>query len=47
MGKMKEMMILHMISPNDAFRMFDESKLGRLSYSEFSKLVIELHKLAK
>jgi len=32
MGRLKELMILHMTSPNDAFRFFDETKLGKLSY---------------
>jgi len=35
MGRLKELMMLHMRSVNDAFRYFDESKLGRLSYTEF------------
>ena len=32
MARLKELMILHMTSPNDAFRFFDESKLGKLTY---------------
>jgi len=32
MARMKELMMLHMTSPNDAFRFFDESKLGKLTY---------------
>jgi len=46
MASLKEMMILHMTSPNDAFKFFDESKLGKLSYQEFCKLVIKVHELA-
>ena len=46
MARLKELMILHMTSPNDAFRFFDESKLGKLTYQEFSKLIIKLHELA-
>ena len=32
MARLKELMMLHMTSPNDAFRFFDESKLGKLTY---------------
>lgn len=39
-------MIIHMTSPNDAFKFFDESKLGKLTYQEFSKMVIKLNELA-
>lgn len=46
MARLKEMMILHMTAPNDAFRFFDESKLGKLTYQEFSKMVVKLYELA-
>lgn len=46
MARIKELMILHMTSPNDAFRFFDTSKLGKLSYSEFSTLIVKLYGLA-
>jgi len=32
MARIKELMIMHMTSPNDAFRYFDSSKLGKLTY---------------
>lgn len=46
MARLKELMLLHMTSPGDSFRYFDESKMGKLTYQEFSKLVVQLHTLA-
>jgi hypothetical protein len=46
MARLKELMLLHMTSPADAFRFFDESKMGKLTYQEFSKLAIQLNTLA-
>lgn len=39
MGQLKELMILHMTSPNDAFRFFDLERDNTLTFNDFSKLV--------
>lgn len=46
MARIKELMLLHMTTPNDAFRFFDVSKLGKLTYQEFGKMIVKLHELA-
>lgn len=45
MGQLKELMILHMTSPNDAFRFFDLERDNTLTFNDFSKLVKQAHKL--
>lgn len=45
MGQLKELMILHMTSPNDAFRFFDLERDNTLTFNDFSKLVTQAHKL--
>jgi len=45
MGQLKELMILHMTSPNDAFRFFDLERDNTLNFNDFSKLVTQAHKL--
>ena len=35
----KDMMLLHMTSPDDAFRMFSKSKKGFLTFPEFKSLI--------
>jgi Ca2+-binding EF-hand superfamily protein len=39
MGQLKELMVLHMTSPNDAFRSFDLERDNTLTFNDFSKLV--------
>lgn len=46
MGKLKELMIFHMTSPNDAFRFFDVDRDGSLTYQDFSQMVCKAHTLA-
>lgn len=46
LAMLKEMMILHMTSANDAFRFFDKDKNNELIFSEFSHLVSKVHELA-
>lgn len=46
MAKLKEQMTLHMKSPQDAFDLFDKSKEGKLSFSNFNELITELAKLS-
>jgi Ca2+-binding EF-hand superfamily protein len=36
---LKDMMLLYMTSPDDAFRMFQKSKKGYLTFAEFKRLV--------
>lgn len=42
MARLKEQMILHMTSPTDAYRFFDSSKAGKMTYQEFSQMIIKL-----
>jgi hypothetical protein len=46
MAKLKELMNLHMTSANDAFRFFDVDKNGRITFSDFSKLIAKLHEMS-
>lgn len=54
MARLKELMILHMNSTGDAFKLvtyfltlqFDQSSAQKLCYEDFSKLAVELHRLA-
>jgi hypothetical protein len=43
MGQLKELMILHMTSPNDAFRFYDKERDDRLTFKDFSSLVTKVH----
>jgi hypothetical protein len=45
MGQLKELMILHMTSPNDAFRFYDVERDDRLTFKDFSNLVTKVHEL--
>jgi len=47
MAKLKEQMCLHMKNPQDAFELFDKSKGGKLTFSNFNDLIVELSKLSK
>lgn len=46
LAKLKELMMLHMTSANDAFRFFDTDKNNCLSFTDFSRLVTKAHELA-
>lgn len=46
LARLKELMILHMTSINDAFRYFDTDGEGNLAFSEFNRLVARVHELA-
>ena len=43
---MKELMFAYMTSPKEAFNLYDNSRTGKLTYSDFSKLVIKLYTCA-
>lgn len=47
MARLKELMMLHMTSANDAFRHFDTSKNGKLTYPEFKEMVTKLKQLSR
>lgn len=46
MAKLKEQLTLHMKSPQDAFELFDKSKNGRLTFTNFHDLIKELSSLS-
>lgn len=46
MGKLKELMILHMTSPNDAFRFFDVDRDNSLTFQDFTQLSNKVYALA-
>lgn len=47
LAKLKEQLTLHMKSPQNAFEIFDSEKSGKLTFTNFNDLVIELSKLTK
>lgn len=47
LAEYKERMILFMTSATDAYRMFDSSREGKMTYLDFDKLIRELCKLSK
>ena len=47
MAHIKELMLLYMTSPKDAFRMFDSDNSGKLTYTDFAALVTQLFNKAR
>jgi len=45
--KFKENIYSYMVSPKDAFLLFNEDRTGKMTYNQFNKLVIRLHQLAR
>lgn len=46
LAEMRELMELYMKSHGDAYRSFDKSKVGRMTFIDFSTLVSELYRVA-
>lgn len=47
LAKLKQQLVLHMKSPQDAFALFDKSGSNKLSFANFNELINELCALAK